>query len=121
MELELVDWPEPIVVTMTWSRDDPYAVGLRFPGEPGVYWLVAREVLTAGLAGPAGLGDVAVFPDLFDPGYIELVLSSPDGAVGLRVPLLKLVAFLNETWRHVLPGTEVQPWPHFAADGLPEV
>ncbi|WP_084216478.1 SsgA family sporulation/cell division regulator [Pseudonocardia spinosispora] len=113
VELELLDWVEPVVVTMSWSHNDPYAVGLRFPGDDGVYWLVARDLLASGLSGPAGLGDIAVFPDLANADCLELVLSSPDGAIALRIARAELAAFLDATYGHVPAGAEVQP-SHFA-------
>lgn len=109
VELEMLGWAEQVTVTLSWSSDAPYAVGLIFPGELEVCWLVARDLLAAGLLGPSGLGDVSVFPDLYDPGFVELVLSSPDGSVGLRMPVHRLATFLDATWRHVPAGAEAQP------------
>ena len=86
----------PIRVALSWSRSNPLEVWLEFP-DAGVYWVVARELLAQGLAGPAGLGDVTLLPDLHDPRWLELILSSPDGVVGLRLPAAELTEFLRAT------------------------
>lgn len=92
-----------LAVMLSWSVGDPFAVVLVFPrvgGCLGPRWVVSRELLAAGLEGPAGLGDVQVFPDLVDARCVELVLSSPAGVrVGLRARRRALSEFLG-----LLPG-----------------
>lgn len=109
-----VSWPlvlqplsaaRPVPVTLAWSCYDPLAVRLEFPSV-GVCWVAARELFAAGLIGPAGLGDVALLPDLDDPDWLELILSSPDGLVGLRLPVADLAAFLSVTWEQRPPSAE---------------
>ncbi|WP_051580929.1 SsgA family sporulation/cell division regulator [Pseudonocardia acaciae] len=97
LRLRPVDSDELVRMTMTWSRREPFEVWLGFP-DADVHWVVARELLAAGLAGPAGLGDVALLRDLADPRLLELILSSPDGVLGLRLPAAELADFLRATW-----------------------
>jgi hypothetical protein len=92
---------DPISVRglLRWTSTDPHAVALVFhPGTRAeVTWLIGRELLTDGVHGPAGLGDVSILPDLRSGAHRELVLSSPDGHRGLRFPVAALVAFLERT------------------------
>jgi hypothetical protein len=62
-----------------------------------VTWLIGRDLLDAGVHGPAGVGDVSILPDLRSGAHRELVLSSPDGRRGLRFPVAVVVAFLDRT------------------------
>lgn len=100
LRLRPVGSADPIRVALRWSRQRPLEVWLEFP-DAGVHWVVARELLASGLAGPAGLGDVMLLPDLRDPAWLELILSSPDGVVGLRLPAAELTDFLRATWVQV--------------------
>lgn len=106
-----------VAMTLAWSRYDPLAVSLRFPDE-GVCWVVSRELLAQGLLGPAGLGDVALLPDLADPDALELVLSSPDGVAGLHLPRADLADFLDATWEQM--PSEAEPlWCDPGEPGYP--
>ena len=107
IRVELLGWDRWAPVLLIWSKHDPYAVGLMFPEADRVEWRMARELLAEGLAGPAGMGDVALLPDLTIKGWVEMVLSSPDGQIGLRMPTRALRAFLRATWRQVPAGAEV--------------
>src|ERR671919_696784 len=51
---------------LRWTSTDPHTVALVFHPGAGteVTWLVGRDLLAAGVAGPAGLGDVSILPDL---------------------------------------------------------
>jgi hypothetical protein len=123
LQFEVLGLCRWVPVLLIWSKHDPYEVGLVFPGTDrsgGVRWRMARELLADGLAGPAGMGDVAVLPDLVYQGCVELVLSSPDGVIALRVPTRALRSFLRATWRQVPAGAEVQPADSFAPDDFPD-
>ena len=55
----------PLVASVDYCADDPYAIKMAFhvgTDEP-VEWIFARELLAQGLAGPAGDGDVKVWPE----------------------------------------------------------
>jgi hypothetical protein len=93
---------------LRWSSTDPHTVAVVFrPGTRGeVVWLVGRDLLAAGVHGPAGLGDVSVLPDLRSTAHRELVLSSPQGRRAFRMPVAALVAFLDRTrTARALPGS----------------
>lgn len=104
-----------VPIVLTWAPRNPLVVTLSFPNAYGgpVCWHVGRELLAAGLLGPAGLGDVTLLPDLVSAARLELILSSPTGRIGFRVPRATLVAFLKSTWRVVPAGAETMPaeWP----------
>lgn len=91
----------PVSVTLSWSAEDPFAVGLVFTHRSGpVRWVVSRELLAAGLKGPAGLGEVSVRPALGAGCRIEVVLSSPRARARFTVARTALAAFLTETTKH---------------------
>jgi hypothetical protein len=89
----------PVRGLLRWTSTDPHTVALVFrPGAGSeVTWLVGRDLLAAGVAGPAGLGDVSILPDLHSSAHRELVLSSPSGRRAFRFPVAALVAFLDRT------------------------
>jgi hypothetical protein len=113
--LEVLGWSRAVPITLQWCPWEPYEVSLWFPGEQrdgaaeGVQWRMARELLADGLLGPSGLGDVSVLPSLDLPAHVELVLSSPDGVIGLCAPTRLLWSFLVATWQHVPAGAEAHP------------
>ena len=60
---------EPLMTRFSYSREDPYAIRISFHvgrGEP-VEWHFARDLLSRGVEGRAGLGDVTVWLSA-DPG-----------------------------------------------------
>src|ERR1051326_8519972 len=72
----------PVVTRWTYSADDPFAVTLviQTRGDQCVDWVLARDLLVAGLTGPAGIGDVRVRPARMDDWDVALVeIRSPDG------------------------------------------
>lgn len=94
---------------LRYDATDPYAVDAVFQtGEPrGVRWVFARDLLSAGLAGPTGDGDVRVWPRVDADGAAVLIeLRSPDGRALLEAPAERLAAFLQSTYAIVPPGTE---------------
>ena len=88
---------------------DPYAVrvGLHIDGCL-VEWIMARELLQAGLVDMAGLGDVCVHPGIDEQGrlIVHLELSSPDGEAVLMIPARELEQFLVASYRSVPAGAE---------------
>jgi len=96
----------PVLVEMSYTVRDPYAVGLRFHSNRVVEWFVARELLAAGLTGPAGDGDVHVRPV---PGRAERVLMelrTPDACARLSGCATTLGDFLHQSFLLVAAGSE---------------
>jgi hypothetical protein len=89
----------PVRGVLRWISTDPHTVAVVFRpgGTTEVTWLIGRALLAAGVHGPAGLGDVSVLPDLRSGAHRELVLSSPSGRRGFRLPVAAVVAFLDRT------------------------
>ena len=66
-----------------YSTSDPWAIVLHLDGQR---WMFARELLRAGLAEPAGYGDVQIMPDTGgNPTLLLVRLSSPAGTASLPV------------------------------------
>ncbi|HLH84558.1 MAG TPA: SsgA family sporulation/cell division regulator [Trebonia sp.] len=102
-----------VTARLVYSRDDPYAVRIAFPAGRGklVEWVFARDLLSMGMEGRAGLGDVTVWPPAGSgngtPGSVlNVELSSPSGRVHFTAPAKKVSAFLRRTYRVVPPGGE---------------
>jgi hypothetical protein len=101
----------PLVASMCYSADDPYAIRMAFhvgADEP-VEWIFARELLAGGLLGPAGEGDVQVWPS--EKAGIELLnlaLSSPFGEAHFEAPRGATTEFLNRTFDMIPPGREAE-------------
>ncbi len=103
----------PLVADLTYDVSDPYAVriGFRTAGadEPSEAedWTFARQLLTDGIAQPAGDGDVQVWPIPSANGpLVGLALSSPTGRALFEIPLTELVQFLTATYAVVPTGCE---------------
>jgi hypothetical protein len=104
----------PVRATMSYDVRDPYAVQVGFhtgSAEPGtsdvVEWTFARQLLTDGVAGAAGEGDVRVWPSTEGGApAVCLSLSSPSGRALFEVPLSELVEFLGRTYAAVPTGEE---------------
>lgn len=110
----------PVRADLRYDVTDPYAVSVAFHtggsgGEPTdvhgdvVEWTFARQLLTDGVAGPVGEGDVQVWPTppaSGSPAVICLSLSSPSGRALFEVPLPELVEFLGQTYEAVPTGAE---------------
>src|ERR1700731_4290087 len=92
----------PLVASLFYSGDDPYAVRMAFhvgTDEP-VEWIFARDLLAAGMAGSAGEGDVRAWPSSRDGDgdgegesesdgetVLNIVLSSPFGQAHFEAPM----------------------------------
>ena len=101
---------KPRRVFLDWWVDRPFTVQFEFQDTDGWRtWLVSRELLAAGLEGPAGVGDVQLFPSLDQADCTELVLSCPAGQLGALFTQAALSRFLEETYGHVPAGCEVLP------------
>lgn len=99
----------PVVTRWTYSADDPFAVTLviQTRGDQCVDWVLARDLLVAGLTGPAGIGDVRVRPARMDDWDVALVeIRSPDGRALLEVDRDLLQQFVDATVEVVPLGSE---------------
>ncbi|MEV8098226.1 SsgA family sporulation/cell division regulator [Kitasatospora sp. NPDC085879] len=94
-----------IDAVLRYRADDPFAVHLDFRAfDPGATWIVSRELLLAGLHGPAGAGDVRVEPCCGTDLFVALGRSA-DTAL-LHTPLGHLARFLAATTDLVPVGSE---------------
>ncbi|MFJ1969866.1 SsgA family sporulation/cell division regulator [Streptomyces sp. NPDC087903] len=99
----------PVPATLRYASGDPLAVHLDFPPEvsldgEGVTWTFARTLLGEGLDGPAGGGDVHIWPC----GRSRTVLEfhSPLGLALLQFDTPALRRFLLRTYAVVANGEE---------------
>ncbi|MFI6446108.1 SsgA family sporulation/cell division regulator [Kitasatospora sp. NPDC050543] len=118
-------------VTLRYRADDPLAVRMAFPAEysldgdgradasgqtgpgagPDVVWVFARQLLTAGLDAPAGVGDVHVRPAQGRRTVVEL--RAPEGVALLHFESAGLRRFL---WSSHLLVAEGEEHLHLDAD-----
>jgi hypothetical protein len=103
------DRSETVPVRLGYSSRDPWAVTAVFVTPDGeVTWVFGRDLLEEGLAGPAGEGDVAVWPVVTGRQRIlYLSLASPNGSALLEADLDAVATFLQTTYQHVPKGTEL--------------
>jgi hypothetical protein len=102
----------PVECELDYRRDDPYAVRLSLDtgsGDP-VRWYVSRDLLTAALHGPEGLGDIRAWPSpagSASPGKtLNIELCSPDGYARFEASAAGVGAFLARTFELVPGGQE---------------
>jgi hypothetical protein len=100
--------PVPVQVEMRYDTRDPYAVQAAFrTGRAGwVEWVFSRDLLTEGLLGAAGSGDVRIRPAEGDAESVEIELSSPSGHATFRAASREVSEFLARTHEIVAPGCE---------------
>ncbi|MEZ5116968.1 MAG: SsgA family sporulation/cell division regulator [Candidatus Nanopelagicales bacterium] len=86
----------------------PYEVSATFATTEGdVAWVLARDLLRAGLDAPVGEGDVVVWPSRGPDGpQVCLTLSSPSGRALLEAERGEVEEFLRRTDEAVPPGSE---------------
>lgn len=99
----------PVPATLRYSSADPLAVCVDFPPEvaldgEGVTWTFARALLEEGLCGPAGGGDVHIWPCGRDTTVVEF--HSPYGLALLQFDTPTLRRFLLSTYAVVGAGDE---------------
>ncbi|MFE1835348.1 SsgA family sporulation/cell division regulator [Streptomyces sviceus] len=99
----------PVPATLRYRSTDPLAVCVDFPPEvsldgQGVTWTFARALLEEGLRGPAGGGDVHIWPCGRDTTVVEF--HSPYGLALLQFPTPTLRGFLLRTYTVVGAGQE---------------
>lgn len=90
-------------VLLGYDAEDPYAVRLAFEDPQLPVWRFARDLLLAGLHGPAGQGDVRIVPG---SAKARVVLATDTGRCALFFHRAELVDFLAATATVVPPGGE---------------
>lgn len=109
----------PLTADLHYRADDPYAVRIAFHAgakEP-VEWSFGRDLLAMGVAGPAGLGDVEVWPsaesasDLRGP-VLNIEISSPSGQARFEASAREVAEFLRRAY-HVVPQGREGEWIDF--------
>ncbi|MET8583232.1 SsgA family sporulation/cell division regulator [Streptomyces collinus] len=98
-----------IPATLSYDRRDPFAVRMTFPGPATlegveVCWTFSRELLTDGLRGPEGYGDVRVRPYGYDRTVLEF--HAPEGTAIVHVRSGEIRRFLAATGDLVPVGLE---------------
>lgn len=99
----------PVAADVTYDARDPWAVKVVFlTGEDStVEWLFARQLLTEGVAGPAGEGDVRVWPSMTDGiRTVSIAMGSPSGAALFEIERDAVVELLQRTYVAVPTGSE---------------
>jgi sporulation and cell division protein SsgA len=101
--------PGPVVMRWTYRADDPFAVSfaVRTRRNRWVEWLVARDLVLEALAGPAGIGEIRMTPQLVQ-GYdiVEIEIRSGDGRAVLEVDRELLRGFVEASTEIVALGDE---------------
>ena len=97
-------WTE-VPATLGYEVADPYAVRIGFgspDGDDGISWLLARDLLRAGLDRPAGDGDVRLWPARTTGDVLFLHLRAPSGEALFELSRTAVAAFLRQT-EHLVP------------------
>ncbi|QIY74398.1 SsgA family sporulation/cell division regulator [Streptomyces sp. RLB1-33] len=86
---------------LQYEPSDPYAVRAAFAvvgSDETVEWIIGRDLLADGLEGPAGQGDICVWPaEEREVSDLYILLSPPDGTALLKAPAREIKTFLQET------------------------
>ncbi|MER8160546.1 SsgA family sporulation/cell division regulator [Streptomyces sp. NPDC094472] len=98
-----------IPACLRYERDDPFAVHVSFPPSASldgsaVEWTFGRELLSAGLRGPAGSGDVQMWP--CGPRRTVLEFHAPEGMAMVQFDTADLRRFLGRSYAIVPEGSE---------------
>jgi hypothetical protein len=100
----------PLPASLYYTADDPYAIRVAFHVglEEPVEWIFARELLTMGIDGRQGNGDVRVWPSSGTQGdlVLNLVLSSPYGQAHFEASTGEVSDFLRRAYQVVPAGQE---------------
>ncbi|MGD6756581.1 SsgA family sporulation/cell division regulator [Streptomyces sp. BH105] len=114
---------EPCDVKLRYGEDDPLVVAVtvwRF-GRRSERWLMSRDLLSDGLSGAAGIGDVTVCPVVDPDGPPGVLLRARDAGRALRVRIghQALLLYLARSHALVAFGSEVRPgWIDKGIEGL---
>ncbi|WP_420123664.1 SsgA family sporulation/cell division regulator, partial [Nakamurella sp.] len=95
----------PVHAEFRYRSDDPFAIQLLLSVDqsPAVSWVFGRELLADGVAGPAGIGDVQIFP-VHDGTVIELRSGEQSARLLAHTP--DVGAFLDRSLQLVPAGSE---------------
>jgi hypothetical protein len=99
----------PLVASLAYSVGDPYAIRMAFHvgTDDPVEWIFSRDLLSAGLGGPTGEGDVQVWPgEIHGIAVLNIALSSPFGQAHFEAPMISIADFLNRTYGLIAAGCE---------------
>ncbi|MFF4347066.1 SsgA family sporulation/cell division regulator [Streptomyces sp. NPDC001530] len=95
---------------LQYEPSDPHAVRAAFTvvgSDETVEWIIGRDLLADGLEGPAGEGDIRVWPaEEHDVSDLYILLNPPDGTALLKAPAREIKTFLQETEAAVPRGAE---------------
>ncbi len=99
----------PVLSRWSYQADQPYSVTVAFQTGPDqwVEWIFARDLLMAGLVGPAGIGDVRFVP--FEDGQERLLLlqvESDEGRASWFLDRTEAEEFAEMTLELVPEGKE---------------
>ncbi|MCB5905994.1 SsgA family sporulation/cell division regulator [Streptomyces pinistramenti] len=100
-----------IPAALRYDPDDPFAVLVVFPPPASldgteVVWTFARELLTEGLRGPAGIGDVHLWP--CGPRTVMVELHTVEGLAMVQFDARDLRRFLAMAYGLVARGDEAR-------------
>lgn len=92
-------------VDLVYGKSDPHAAWFLCykNAHDTAAWAVARDVVAAGCASPAGSGDVRVRPEGAD---LVVTFESPEGRFVFTLSRTVVVKFLKATFRAVRQGRE---------------
>ncbi|MFF1445666.1 SsgA family sporulation/cell division regulator [Streptomyces sp. NPDC058295] len=99
----------PVPATLRYDSTDPFAVHVDFPPEvslagEAVTWTFGRTLLEQGVSGPAGTGDVHIWP--CGPVRTVVEFHSPLGLALLQFETGALRRFLLRSYAVVAAGRE---------------
>ena len=109
-------WTE-VPALLCYDPADPFAVRIAFGDvgdengvvdaeDPGIAWLLSRELLQAGLEAPAGEGDVRLWPAHAATDVLFLHLRAPSGEALFELSRATVAAFLRQSETLVPTGSE---------------
>jgi len=116
--INLLSEHTPVLSRWSYRADEPYSVTVAFQAgqDRWVEWVFARDLLIAGLHGPAGIGDVRFVP-FEDDGEKLLLLQveSDQGRASWFLDRNEAEEFVEMTRQIVPEGREEE---HFDVDAL---
>ncbi|WP_426570233.1 SsgA family sporulation/cell division regulator [Streptomyces canus] len=100
----------PVSMRLRYEPSDPYVVRAAFTAvdsDETVEWIIGRDLLIDGLEGPAGEGDLRIWPDGPERCDLYILLNPPAGAALLKARAQEIQTFLQETQALVPRGAEL--------------
>ncbi|MGX5185809.1 SsgA family sporulation/cell division regulator [Streptomyces avermitilis] len=117
----------PVSMKLRYEPSDPYVVRAAFTAvdsDETVEWIIGRDLLIDGLEGPAGEGDISIWPaDGPDCCDSYILLNPPAGTALLKARTHEIKTFLQGTEALVPRGAELghidldASLAHFLAEG----